>query len=140
MGKASNPGPEKYVLALALLLPLAVTLFALAQVPGVDLRLPASLVYADQQLVNIAAKRPVASHQAPPPTLAAPTATPKPTRTAVPPSPTPIKGRTYTVQQGDELKHIAAQYGMNIWKIINNNDIPDPDSLRVGQLLKIPDD
>ena len=145
-GKASTPGPEKFVLAVALLLPLAVSVIALAQLPGVDLHLPASLVYADQQPISILPKRPASSHQAPPPTLAAPTATPKPTATlvptptAVPPSPTPIRGRTYTVQKGDELKHIAAQYGMSIWKIIDNNDIPDPDSLTVGQVLRIPDD
>ena len=45
-----------------------------------------------------------------------------------------------SVQHGDELKNIAAQYGVSIWKIIASNDIPDPDSLRVGQVLKIPDE
>lgn len=144
--KASTPGPEKFVLAAALLLPLAVSLIALAQLPGVNLRLPASLVYADQPTVPLVPKRPASSYQAPPPTLEAPTATPKPTATpvptptSVPPSPTPIRGRTYTVQKGDELKQIAAQYDVSIWKIIDHNDIPDPDSLRVGQVLRIPDD
>lgn len=144
--KRSAPGPERFVLAVALLVPLAVTSVALAQIPGVDLRMPASLVYADQQPISFAPKRPGPSNQAPPPTLAAPTATPKPTPTAVPtptpvpPSPTPVKGRTYTVQKGDELKNIAAQYNVSIWKIIDTNDIPDPDSLRVGQVLKIPDE
>jgi LysM repeat protein len=47
--------------------------------------------------------------------------------------------RTYTVQRGDELKQIAAQYGVTIWTIINANDIPNPDSLRVGQVLTIPE-
>jgi LysM repeat protein len=47
---------------------------------------------------------------------------------------------TYTVQKGDELRHIAAKYGVSIWKIIDANEIPNPDSLRVGQVLRIPGD
>ena len=38
------------------------------------------------------------------------------------------------------VKQIAAAYGVSIWHIIDVNDIPDPDSLRVGQVLTIPDD
>jgi LysM repeat protein len=57
------------------------------------------------------------------------------------PSATPTRrtGRTYTVQPGDELRHIATDYDVSIWKIIDANDIPDPDSLRIGQVLRIPD-
>lgn len=47
---------------------------------------------------------------------------------------------TYTVQPGDELRHIAADNHLSIWKIIEANDIPDPDSLRIGQVLNIPSD
>jgi LysM repeat protein len=47
---------------------------------------------------------------------------------------------TYTVQPGDELRHIAADNHVSIWKIIEANDIPDPDSLRIGQVLNIPSD
>jgi spore germination protein YaaH len=43
------------------------------------------------------------------------------------------------VKPGDELKHIAAAYGVSIWRIVDTNDIPNPDSLRVGQVLEIPD-
>jgi LysM repeat protein len=93
------------------------------------------------------ASRPARSDTGPPPTLAAPTATPNPTATAVPPSQTVAEAtaaaaaaRSYTVQRGDELKHIAAQYGVSIWKIIDANEIPDPDSLKVGQVLSIPHD
>jgi len=44
------------------------------------------------------------------------------------------------VQPGDELKNIAAGYNLSIWKVIQSNNIPNPDSLRVGQVLKIPDE
>ena len=89
-------------------------------------------------------KRPASSQSAPPPTLAPPTATPRPTATPVAPMPlakataTPQKGGTYTVQPGDELKHIAADHHISIWKIIDANDIPNPDSLKIGQELHIP--
>jgi LysM repeat protein len=135
--KASRPGPERFILVLALLLPLGVVTVALAQIPGIDLRFPSSVVYADAggQLLT---RRPAPSSGAPPPTLAAPTATPvPPTPTAVA-SPTPMGPRTYTVKPGDELKNIAADEGVSIWTIISANDIPNPDALRVGQVLKIP--
>jgi LysM repeat protein len=136
--KASRPGPERFILALALLLPLGVVAVALAQIPGIDLRLPSTAVYADAggQLLT---QRVAPSSVAPPPTLSAPTATPVPTVVPTPvASPTPRGPRTYTVQQGDELKNIAADEGVSIWTIISANDIPNPDSLRVGQVLKIP--
>jgi LysM repeat protein len=46
--------------------------------------------------------------------------------------------RTYTVQPHDTLKGIAARYGVSIASIMAINDIPNPDSLRVGQVLVIP--
>ena len=135
--KSSRPGPEKYVLALALLMPLAVTILAIAQVPGVNLALPSSVVYADGGSKAMLAQRPAPSAPQPPPTLVAPTATPVPP-TPVAPTPTPRTAQTYTVQSGDELRHIATTYHVSIWSIIDSNDIPNPDSLRVGQVLKIP--
>jgi spore germination protein len=42
------------------------------------------------------------------------------------------------VQRGDLLKQIAARYGVSIASILAINDIPNPDSLRVGQVLVIP--
>jgi LysM repeat protein len=139
--RASRPGPERFILALALLLPLGVVTVALAQIPGIDLRFPSTVVYADAG--GVLARRPAPLSGAPPPTLAAPpTATPvPPTPTAVPTpvaSPTPVGPRTYTVRAGDELKNIAADYHVSIWNIIAANDIPNPDSLRVGQQLEIP--
>jgi LysM repeat protein len=144
--RASNPpggGAERYVLGMALLLPLAVVLVALAQLPGTSLASPPSLIPADTGL-TIMGKRPASSNPAPPPTLVPPTATPRPTATPVPPTPlpkptaTPQRGGTYTVQPGDELKHIAADHNVSIWKIIAANDLPNPDSLKIGQVLHIP--
>src|SRR5215471_7513936 len=90
--KPSNPGPERIILALALCLPLGLMAVAVAQVPGVNLGLPSSVVYADagDQLM---ARRPAPSNLGPPPTLAVPTATPKPTPTPIE-SPTPVASPT----------------------------------------------
>ena len=113
-------------------------LLSAMQLAGLDLRLPSMTAYADAG--KIVTRRPTGSTAAPPPTLVAPP-TPLPTATPVvaKPTATPIAPRTYTVKPGDELKQIAADYGVNIWTIINANDIPNPDSLRVGQELKIPE-
>jgi nucleoid-associated protein YgaU len=142
----SPGGIERYVLGLALLMPLGLALAMVAQIPGVTLASPTGMMRADAGPPLITRRPPSSDAVAAPPTLAPPTATPKPTATPVPatatprPTATPEKGRTYTVKPGDELKQIAAQYSVNIWKIINTNDIPNPDSLRIGQVLRIPDD
>ena len=149
--QASNAGPERYVLGVALLVPLVVAAVAMAQLPGTGLASP-SILLLGNDAVSVVTRRPAASRPAPPPTLVPPTATPRPTATPVPTAtlvptatpvpatPTPERGRTYVVQKGDELKHIAAQYHVSIWTIIGQNEIPNPDSLRIGQVLKIPDD
>jgi len=149
MRASTNAGPERFILGLALLVPLVFGALALAQLPSTSPASPASLLLGDTA-VRVASKRPAPSEPAPPPTLVPPTATPvtpRPTATEVPPTATaeptatPEKtARTYVVRKGDVLKHIAAQYQVSIWKIIANNDIPNPDSLRVGQVLTIPDD
>jgi LysM repeat protein len=138
--KASNAGPERYVLAVALLVPLLVASVAAAQLAAPGLAAPIGLLSAGPGGPEVVSHRPVSSRPEPPPTLVPPTPTVRPTATPVPPTPTPEKNRTYTVQQGDELKNIAAQYHVSIWKIIDTNTIPDPDSLKVGQVLKIPDE
>jgi murein DD-endopeptidase MepM/ murein hydrolase activator NlpD len=46
---------------------------------------------------------------------------------------------TYTVQRGDTLSKIARQFGTTVLEIVRLNQIPDPDRIRVGQELKIPD-
>jgi LysM repeat protein len=141
--RSGGGGSERFLLGTALLVPLGVLVLALTQLPATSLASPWSLTRADAS-VDIAGKRPVASNPAPPPTLAPPTATPKPTATPVAPptaaraAATPRTGGSYVVQPGDELKHIAADYNVSIWKIIDANDIPDPDSLKIGQVLHIP--
>jgi LysM repeat protein len=44
----------------------------------------------------------------------------------------------YTVQRGDELLALANKFGVTVKEIIANNEIANPDSLRVGQVLRIP--
>jgi LysM repeat protein len=68
--------------------------------------------------------------EAPAPTAAPPTDAPAPT--AVP------DYVEYTVQRGDSLKIIAAKFGVTIRDIIAVNQIPNPDSLTVGSVLRIP--
>jgi LysM repeat protein len=129
-------------LGLALLIPLVFAALMLAQVPGVTLAAPTTLLRTDAD-PSFMSKRPISSSAEPPPTLAPSTPTPKPTATPVPtptPTATPETGRTYTVKPGDELKHIAADYKVNIFKLIDNNNVPNPDSLKIGQVLRIPDD
>src|SRR5690242_19887450 len=124
MKRGQSPGPERYVLALALLVPLGCMLWLVAQMPSVGLAAPTHLVPNVESASTLAvARRPQPSDPAPPPTLAPPTSTPRPTPTTVPtavPTATPQHGRTYTVQRGDELRHIAADYGVSIWKIIQS--------------------
>ena len=57
--------------------------------------------------------------------------------TPAPSQPSPAY-RTYVVQPGDILKQIAARYGVSMVSIIAINNIPNADSLRVGQVLRIP--
>jgi len=72
------------------------------------------------------------------------TATPAPTETpTAAPTETPTTAATsnyveYTVQKGDSLKGIAEKYNMTIRDILAVNEIPNPDSLVVGSVLRIP--
>lgn len=67
-----------------------------------------------------------------------PEATPQPEPTAEP-TPTPSQ-RTYTVQAGDTLFRIAAQFDVSVEDIIraNNLSAAQADNLTVGQELIIP--
>ena len=53
------------------------------------------------------------------------------------PAPQPTTG-TYTVQRGDSLATIAAQFNINYFELARLNGIEDPDVLRVGQVLQVP--
>jgi LysM repeat protein len=151
---------------MALCVPLAIVMLAMARLPGTSLASPSSLIAVEARRVSTGdarrvatgdsrtvgtrdaskigiGKRPAPSNPAPPPTLVPPVATPRPPATSAaadssPGASTPRKSVTYTVRPGDELKGIAADYHVSIWKIIAANDIPNPDSLRIGQVLHIP--
>lgn len=45
---------------------------------------------------------------------------------------------TYTVQRGDNLSSIARRYGRTVHELQEGNCIPNPDLIRVGQVLQVP--
>jgi LysM repeat protein len=47
-------------------------------------------------------------------------------------------GATYVVQRGDTLYSIAAQFDRNVWDIVAANNLSDPGTIWVGQVLVIP--
>jgi LysM repeat protein len=59
-----------------------------------------------------------------------PTASPTPT-------PTPTQ-RTYIVKSGDTLISIARRFGVTVDALSKLNSISNPNSIRIGQELKIP--
>jgi LysM repeat protein len=77
----------------------------------------------------------------PEPTKTAPaTAVPTIAPTSVPTTTPALAGEfiEYTVQRGDELLQLAKKYNVTVKEIMANNQIPNPDSLVVGQVLRIP--
>jgi LysM repeat protein len=54
------------------------------------------------------------------------------------PTPEPSPFEEYTVQQGDSLSSIAAQFGTTADELARINSITDPNSLSVGQKLQVP--
>jgi LysM repeat protein len=116
-----------------LILPLAIVGFTWSSVATISFAAGTTGGPGEQ----LSTRRPIAAQMQAPPTLVAPV---RPTPTPLPPPPTPTpRAATYVVQPGDELKHIAAEYRMNIFTLIDANRIEDPDNLKVGQVLKIPD-
>jgi LysM repeat protein len=136
----SGGGPERWILVVALLVPLAIVGLSITELPA---GLNPTKVLAGPETQTTLVRRPASSEAAPPPTLAPPTPTPvPPTPTPLPPTPGPTptpQGQTsYVVQPGDQLKNIAASHGVSIASILAANDVPNPDSLRIGQTLTIP--
>ena len=68
----------------------------------------------------------------------APTETPTAAPTETPTTAAASNFVEYTVQKGDSLKGIAEKYNVTIRDIMNVNEIPNPDSLVVGSVLRIP--
>ena len=59
-------------------------------------------------------------------------------RSTAKPTQTPAGARTYRVKPGDTLSAIAARFGTTVAALMRLNNITDPRSLRVGQILKLP--
>ena len=77
---------------------------------------------------------PTAEHTATPKTTSSPT--PVPTQTATPsPTPEPV---VYVVRAGDSLASIARAYGVTVAALVEANGIEDPNTIRIGQKLAIP--
>jgi len=67
------------------------------------------------------------------------TATASPTSTPVPPTSTPApQATTHTVATGENLYRIALRYGLRTEQLAAANGIVNPDSIYVGQVLRIP--
>lgn len=49
----------------------------------------------------------------------------------------PSVNQTYVVQRGDTLSRIALRFGTTVQKLVNLNDIRNPNLIFVGQVLKI---
>jgi LysM repeat protein len=47
-------------------------------------------------------------------------------------------GQTYVVQAGDTLSSIAVQFGTTAWAIAVENNLPNVNTIYVGQTLRIP--
>lgn len=59
------------------------------------------------------------------------------TPTPVTPAPQP-QAQTYTVQSGDTMSGIANKYNMTSTELAKYNGITEVDTLKIGQVLKIP--
>jgi LysM repeat protein len=76
-----------------------------------------------------------------------PPAAPPTTPAETPPTTTPAapgkEPKTYTVKQGDTLSKIAREHGIKKWQELYelNKDVigPDPNKIKPGQVLKLPD-
>lgn len=73
----------------------------------------------------------------PPPQVTPPPLPPLQPAVPVPTAPPP--GRVYEVQPGDMLSKIAARFGVSVRDIVELNNIKDPNKIRVGQKLVLPE-
>jgi LPXTG-site transpeptidase (sortase) family protein len=91
-------------------------------------------------IVTLATSSGSSSHASPPPTLAVQVAQsqPLPTETPAPPTPVPAVEQSYTVQGGDRLSAIAAQFGVSVDSIVQLNGLRDANAISIGQVLRIP--
>jgi len=54
------------------------------------------------------------------------------------PIPALATDREYTVQPGDTLSGIAVSHGVSLEMLLSLNDLPDPNSLTIGQVISLP--
>lgn len=71
-------------------------------------------------------------------TTQAPPTTAKPKPVATGPTTTSAPAATYTIQSGDTLESIAAQYGTSVEALVTLNPDVDPTNLQVGQTIRVP--
>ncbi len=94
---------------------------------GVTVR---ELVGANPQLLKIGDKLTVPVPVAIPQEGAGDTGAPTDTGTAA--------GRTYTVKRGDTLSAVAIRFGTTVAVLVAANNIANPNSIQIGQVLVIP--
>lgn len=62
----------------------------------------------------------------------------KPASQATPSAETSKKEENYTIKEGDTLSSVANAYGLLSTELASYNGITDPNSLHIGQVIKIP--
>ena len=84
---------------------------------------------------------PTPTQAAPTPTQAAPAEDEKPVVTPTKPASKPIEvtGEEYTIQKGDTLGKIAKACGLTVKELAEANNIENPNRIRAGKVLIIPD-
>jgi LysM repeat protein len=102
----------------------AATLAAVALQPR-----PSGILHPDQA---VAAQPTAVGELAAGPPAPAPAPPPEPTA-----APAPAKPRRHAVAEGETLRTLAAQYGVNVETILWANDLADPDLVQIGQELVI---
>jgi len=121
------------------------TLYAIAKAHGITL---ASLVKANEDLdprrlrpgqkIRLPAGTAAVAPKPPDPEPAPVPAPAPPTPEPVPPAPAPTPMPQHTVAPGETLHAIARKYGVTSKTIIEANHLKNPDSISVGQKLKVP--
>ena len=142
MTRLRNPLPPKYSVARAAaiarspvprILRLAFALFAAL--------LAASCVMPAPQERSQPVEQSKRANTPPAATAIPPTATNRPIIDAAQSAtiaPEPTRVITHTVAPGDTLTRIAARYNITVRELLDANDLPNPDLLAVGYVLKLP--
>lgn len=106
------------------------TLFAIAQTYAVDV--DALIAYNNLTSSNLSVGQEIII---PPPNFTPP---PTPTETPIPTNLRPGTLITYTIKAGDVLGLVAERFGARLVDVMIVNGITDPNTIQVGQQIKIP--